>query len=145
MEISKQGIDLIKSWESFRAEAYLCPAGVPTIGYGHTRTASIGQPVISILQAELMLRSDLTLFEVHLRQLLKDIELKQCQYDAVVSFCYNLGTGAFKNSNAYHAMKLNPNSKHIADSWITFRNAGGKYLRGLMLRRLDELTLYYSS
>ena len=143
MTISSKGIDLIKKWEQFRAEPYLCSAGKVTIGYGHTTTASMSQPSITERQAIDLLVSDLTIFEAQLKPLLKGIELNQNQYDAVVSFCFNLGVYTFKKSTAYKVMKKDPNSKHISDSWIQYRNAGGNYLRGLLKRRLDELTLYY--
>ena len=144
MKISQRGINLIKKWEQFRAEAYLCPANVWTQGYGHTRTVNQHSQIIAEYTAEEFLRTDLYITEEQLRPLLKDLTLKQCQYDAIVSFCFNLGVGAFKKSTAYRHMTNNPNGKLIADSWIQYRNAGGKYLRGLLLRRLDELSLYYS-
>jgi len=145
MKTSQKGIDLIKKWESFKAEAYLCPAGVWTQGYGHTRTVNQHSQIITEHTAEELLRTDLYIVEQQLKPLLKDITLTQHQYDAIVSFCFNLGVGAFKRSKAFKYMQDDTNDKHIADSWITFRNAGGKYLRGLLLRRLDELKMYYGS
>ena len=143
MNISQKGIDLIKKWERFESEAYLCPCNVWTQGYGHTRTTTnLSQP-ISEFTASKLLECDLMLVEIQVKSL--NLPLTQCQYDAVISFCFNLGVGAFKKSNAYKEMIIDTNSKRIADSWITFRNAGGKYLRGLMLRRFDELILYYGS
>ena len=144
MKISQKGIDLIKKWESFRAEAYLCPANIWTQGYGHTRTVNKHSQIISEHTAEEFLKTDLLIIEAQLKPLIVDFKLSQQQYDATVSFCFNLGVGSFKKSLAYGYMLSDVNNRRIADSWITFRLAGGKYLRGLMLRRLDELQLYYS-
>ena len=144
MTISQQGIDLIKHWEQFRSKPYKCPAGIWTQGYGHTRTATASSQPITKVQAEQLLRVDLLTFELQLKFVLEGIDLKQCQYDAIVSFCFNLGVGAFKKSKAFRIIKKDPNSKLIADSWVTFRNANGEFLRGLLLRRLTELVLYYS-
>jgi len=143
MRISQTGIDLIKKWEQFKADPYKCSAGKWTIGYGHTATAHAGMPKITLKQADELLKSDIAIKEAEVKKHLKGINLSQNQYDAVISFCFNLGVGAFISSNAYDRMLLDENSKKIADSWITFRNAGGKYLRGLMKRRIDELALYY--
>ena len=143
MKISQKGIDLIKKWESFKAEAYLCPAGVWTQGYGHTRTVNKYSQIITERTAEEFLRVDLLIIEFGLSPLLKGITLSQQQYDAIVSFCFNLGVGAFQRSTAYNEILINPDGKRVADSWIQYRNAGGRFLRGLLLRRLDELTMYY--
>jgi len=143
MKISQKGIDLIKKWELFKAEAYLCPAGVWTQGYGHTRTVNKYSQIITERTAEEFLRVDLLIIEGGLSPLLKGITLSQQQYDAIVSFCFNLGVGAFQRSTAYNEILIDPDSKRVADSWIQYRNAGGRFLRGLLLRRLDELTMYY--
>ena len=143
MKISQKGIDLIKKWESFKAEAYLCPAGVWTQGYGHTRTVNKHSQIITERTAEEFLRVDLLIIKGGLSPLLKGITLSQQQYDAIVSFCFNLGVGAFQRSTAYNEILINPDGKRVADSWIQYRNAGGRFLRGLLLRRLDELTMYY--
>lgn len=144
MKASKDCIDLIKKWEQFESQVYLCPAQIATQGYGHTRTTSLNSLPISEHEALILLGQDVEIFEAQLRPVLRGISLRQCQYDAIVCFCFNLGVGAFKKSNAYTHMKQSPDRKQIADSWVTFRNGGGKYLRGLMRRRIQELDLYYS-
>ncbi len=143
MTISENGINLIKKWESFKSTPYKCSAGVTTIGYGHTRTAKISMLPISEHTASVLLDQDIYFVEAHLKPLLKGITLSQQQYDAIVSFCFNLGVGAFQRSTAYNEILINPDGKRVADSWIQYRNAGGRFLRGLLLRRLDELTMYY--
>ena len=142
MKISNEGIELIKRWEQFRAKPYHCAAGVLTIGYGHTRTAQEYRQPITERGAEQLLRSDIKLFEIQLKPILP--ELEQCQYDAIVSLVFNIGIGNFKKSQLSRRIENNPKDKKIADEWIEFRNGGGKYLRGLMCRRFDELKLYYS-
>ncbi len=144
MKISENGINLIKRWESFRSKAYKCPVGVWTQGYGHTRTVSAHSQDITEYTAEAFLKTDLYMIEMSLKKYIKDIDLNQNQYDAIVSFCFNLGLGSFINSTAYKVMQDDCDSKFVADSWIQYRNGGGKFLRGLILRRLDELKLYYS-
>jgi lysozyme len=142
MKISNEGIELIKRYESLRLKPYLCAAGKPTIGYGHTRTASMQMGAIEERTADKLLRTDLDVFEAQLKPILP--ELKQCQYDAIVSLVFNIGIGNFHKSQLSRRIENNPKDKHIADEWIEFRNSGGKYLRGLMRRRIDELKLYYS-
>ncbi len=144
MKISQKGIDLIKKWEQFRANAYHCSAGILTIGYGHTRTAGNFTQAITEAQAEELLKQDISIFEEELKSLLKDVNLRQCQYDAIVVFAFNAGTGNFKKSTFFKLMKINPDNEKIADSWITWRRGGGRYLRGLMRRRIQELDLYFS-
>jgi lysozyme len=143
MKISNEGIELIKRWESFRSKPYKCAAGVWTIGYGHTRTASSYQQPITEQSAAELLKQDIEIFEAQLKTLALPV-LEQCQYDAIVSLVFNIGTGNFKGSNTHKAIMHNPRSKYIADNWIEWRNGGGEYLRGLMRRRFDELKLYYS-
>lgn len=144
MKISQAGIDLIKKWETLKLDMYVDAAGVKTIGYGHTRTTQFIDYPVTEYEANQLLRIDLLAIESQLERYLLDIKLRQCQYDAIVSFCFNMGVGSFINSDGYKAIKKDPDSKYIADSFITYRNAAGKYLRGLMRRRLDELSLYYS-
>lgn len=94
--ISQTGIDLIKKWEGFRSRSYLCPANKWTIGYGHTHTAKPNQE-ITLSGAEKLLGQDLIVYEEAVRNLVK-VPLNQNQYDALVSFCFNVGRGAFSQS-----------------------------------------------
>lgn len=89
---SKDCIGLVKRWEGFRAKAYLCPAGVPTIGYGHTKDVKLGD-TITHNQATELLYEDLGKF-AHAVNRLVSVPLTQGQFDALVSFTYNLGVGA---------------------------------------------------
>ncbi|MGK7949886.1 MAG: lysozyme [Xenococcaceae cyanobacterium] len=96
MSTSQTGINLIKRWEGFRSNAYLCPGNVWTIGYGHTATAKPGM-VINTHQAEMLLKSDLRRFETAVDSL-THVPLNQAQFDALVSFTFNVGIGAFGKS-----------------------------------------------
>ena len=140
MKTETKGIELIKKWEEFISEPYQDAVGVWTIGFGHTKNVSEHTNPITLDQAIDYLKQDLWFVE---RFINANFDLKQCQFDALSSFLFNIGTG-IKHTHLFHHLQTNPNSKHVADHWIEFRNAGGKYLRGLLRRRIDELALYYS-
>ena len=118
MNISQNGINLIKQFEGLRLKAYQCAAGVWTIGYGHTSGVKKGDK-ITPKQAEDFLRSDLEKFENAINNLVI-AELNQNQFDALVSFVFNIGINAFKQSTMLKF--LNNNSFPLAarqfDRWI---------------------------
>src|SRR5262245_65583162 len=89
MKISRRGIDLIKRFEGLRLTGYLDAVGVPTVGYGHVRTAGIGQ-VITVDEAEALLRADLYQFETGVERMLIR-QVKPSQFDALVCFAFNFG------------------------------------------------------
>ena len=139
--ISQAGIDLIKRWEGFRSNAYLCPGNVWTIGYGHTKNVHQGM-CISKAQAEELLKDDLRYFENAVRQLSK-VELTQGQFDAMVSFSFNVGVNALRKSTL---LKLVNQNKFTAASsefgrWVY---ANKKRLPGLVKRRAEEKNLFLS-
>jgi len=140
MKTETKGIELIKKWEEFISDPYQDAVGIWTIGFGHTKGVTEHTNPITLEQAGDLLRQDVWFVEKFINS---NFELKQCQFDALVSFLFNIGTG-IKHTHLFHHLQTNPNSKHVADHWIEFRNAGGKYLRGLLRRRIDELALYYS-
>lgn len=92
MKASQAAIDLIKRFESLKLEAYLCPAGVRTIGWGHTAGVQPGQR-ITAEEAEDLLRDDVDQVEVDLAQVIQ-VPLTQGEHDALVSLCFNLRGGA---------------------------------------------------
>lgn len=141
MKISKRGIDLIKKYEGLRLKSYLCPAAVWTVGYGHTKTAKEGM-VITEAEAEALLRQDLTGFENYVNRL--KFTLTQQQFDALVSFIFNIGSGNFQKSTVYRLMKSNVNDPDIYEAWQRWNKAGGKVLVGLVRRREEEADLYFS-
>ena len=143
MKASKNAIDLIKKYEGLYLESYLCPASVPTIGYGTIRypngnKVKLGEK-ISIKKAE-----DLLIYEVEKINI--PLNVNQNQYDALVSFVYNLGMGNFLKSTLYRKCKVNPDDPTIKDEfmkWTKARVKGElKILKGLVKRRTDEFNLY---
>lgn len=141
MKISQEGIDLIKRFEGFRSKPYKCPAGVWTIGYGTTRGVTASTPEVSEAEAEAMLRKDVAGFEKQLSFL--PTTLKQNQYDAIVSFVYNLGVAAFQGSTLFRVIATFPNdAARIRAEFGRWVHAGGKKLDGLVKRRAAEAELY---
>ena len=140
MNISKQGIELIKQFEGCRLTAYKCPAGVLTIGYGHTGKDVHYQDVITKEQAEKLLKKDLMFFEMFVSRCVK-VPLNQNQFDALVSFAYNIGITAFKNSTLLKLLNQFEYDK-AADQFKRWKYANGKILLGLARRRQAEEDLF---
>ena len=142
MKTSPKGIALIKEFEGLRLKAYLCPGGVWTIGYGHTAGVKSGM-VITKAQAEEYLKADLIAFERYLNGL--GLALNQNQFDALVSFIYNVGTGNFSSSTLLRKIRVNPQDNSIMDEFLRWVYSKGRVLPGLQRRRLDEMKLYFSN
>ena len=142
MKTSPKGITLIKEFEGLRLKAYLCPGGVWTIGYGHTAGVKPGM-VISEAQAEEYLKADLIAFERYLNGL--GLALNQNQFDALISFIYNVGTGNFSNSTLLRKVRANPQDNSIMDEFLRWVYSKGRVLPGLQRRRLAEMKLYFSN
>lgn len=146
--ISKKGKDLIKKYEGFKAKPYLCPAKVPTIGYGATyypdgRKVKLTDSAISEGFATNLLEVMLTPYEKAVDSFCRD-DINQNQFDALVSFAYNLGTNALKSSTLLKKVNANLNDKTIRNEFLKWVNAGGKKLQGLVNRRTEESDLYFS-
>ena len=142
MKTSPKGIALIKEFEGLRLKAYLCPGGVWTIGYGHTAGVKPGM-VISEAQAEEYLKADLISFERYLNGL--GLALNQNQFDALISFIYNVGTGNFSSSTLLRKVRANPQDNSIVDEFLRWVYSKGRVLPGLQRRRLREMKLYFSN
>lgn len=134
MNISQTGINLIKKYEGVRLVAYKCPAGVWTIGYGHTAGVKEGM-VISLEQAENMLRSDLNKYEDYVEDNVT-FPMSQNQFDALVSFTFNCGVGNLRT------LIKNRTPEQIAEAILLYDKGGGKVLEGLVKRRKDEQALF---
>lgn len=147
MKTSPKGIGLIKKYEGCKLTAYLCPAGVPTIGCGHTgkdvTRADVGKKTITEVEAEALLIADLPKYESGVLRNVKSA-VNQNQFDALVSFVYNIGEGNFKSSTLLKKVNKNPNDETIRNEFSKWVNAGGKKLAGLVKRRADEAELYFS-
>ena len=141
MQISKAGLDLIKQFEGLYLKAYRCPAGVPTIGYGHTAGVAMGQ-TITQQQADDYLRRDVRQFERAVARL-ATVPLTQGQFDALVSFAFNLGEGALAQSTLLRLLNAGDYAGAAAqfDRW---NKAGGRVLPGLVRRRAAERALFES-
>lgn len=146
MKASQNAIQIIKDSESLKLKAYICPAGKLTIGYGHTKKVTPGM-IISSLQAEQLLAEDITSAEVDLNKLLKK-SLKQNQYDALISFIFNIGAQKLATSSLLKMVNTNPNNALIPAEfrkWVYATNpkTGVKeQLPGLVIRREKESKLY---
>lgn len=147
-QTSPKGKDLIKKYEGFRAKPYICPAGVPTIGYGATyypdgRKVTLKDSAISEVFATNLLETMLSPYEKAVDSFCRD-DISQNQFDALVSFAYNLGTNALKNSTLLKKINANPSDQTIRNEFLKWVNAGGKRLEGLVKRRTEEANLYFS-
>ena len=145
MNINERGIEIIKGFEGFSSEPYLCPANVWTVGYGATR-GSTGGPVdpdmgvISEAEAEALLVRDLESSERWVRRLVKKA-LTDNQFSALTSFTFNVGCGALQRSTL--RMKLNRREYlGAADEFPKWRRAGGRILAGLVGRRAAVRALF---
>ena len=140
MKTSSKGIEFIKRHEGFRARAYQCPAGVWTIGYGHTRGVNNGD-VITKEQGERFLIQDLQTAEREVNS--HGLIINQNQFDALVSFVFNVGVGNFSRSTLLRKLKVNTNDSTISYEFSRWKNGGGKVLPGLVKRRKEESELYF--
>ena len=148
MQVSQNGINLIKEYEGFKSKSYLCPAGIWTIGYGTTRIGN--NPVKKGMvctreEAENWLKQDVIVFLNGIESAINSgVKLNQNQVDSLVSFVYNVGIGNFKKSTLL---------KYINDGFFVlaknefkrWNKGGGKVLPGLVARRAKESELFSST
>lgn len=140
MNISEKGVSLIKNFEGCRLEGYKCPAGIPTIGYGHTGSEVRVGMKITQAEADKLLKNDLIVHCNNVSKLVK-VPLNQNQFDALVSFEYNIGYGAFSKSTLLKMLNQK-NYKEAAEQFLRWKYAGGKVLAGLERRRKAEKELF---
>jgi lysozyme len=141
-QIGEKGLNLIKEFEGLRLVAYKCPAGVWTIGYGHTYNVKEGD-VITEAKATEFLLDDISNAVDIVSGSTMDVELTQNQFDALVSFTYNVGVKNFSDSTLLRKVKLNPNDPTIANEFKKWIYAGKEVLSGLVKRRKAESELYF--
>lgn len=135
MKASKVLIDKIKEFERLRLKAYKCPAGVWTIGYGHTKGVKPGQ-VISKLQAEVLLKGDILICEKQINGL--RLSLTQGQFDALIDFDFNMGYGKLVGSTLLKLIKVKAGTKVIQKELKKWCHGDGHLLDGLLERRVWE-------
>lgn len=148
MKIDQKGINLITKWEGLKLKPYLCSAGVPTIGYGSTRyengtKVKLTDAAVTKERALQLFQNTLTTYEAAVDSFTRD-DISQNQFNALVSFSYNLGTQALKNSTLLKKVNINPADKTIEKEFLKWVNAGGKKLQGLANRRTEESKMYFS-
>ena len=136
MKASNICINAIKGFETLKLKAYKCPAGVLTIGYGHTRGVKEGQ-VITEIQADVLLKGDILNVEKSLNSM--SITFTQGQFDALVDFCFNLGMVKFIGSTLYTKILVHATDDEIAAQFRRWVYGGEKKLNGLVKRREWEV------
>jgi lysozyme len=139
MRTGPQGIELIRHFEGCRFDAYLCPAGVWTIGYGHTADVKEGDS-IDQEAAEAFLIEDLETFEQAVTRLV-EVPLTQQQFDALVSWTFNLGAGNLAESTLLRKLN-NYQYVEVPEQMMRWVRAGGQVLEGLVKRRAAEAALF---
>jgi len=167
IRIGKPGLDLIKEFESLQLKPYLCPAGVPTIGYGSTyyedgKTVTLKDKEITAKRAEELLMNTLAMYEKTVATFVQTT-INGHQFDALVSFCFNVGVSAFKNSTLLKKVNSIPNDPSIEFEFLKWCKVDGanngidddndgevdekgekRILKGLLKRRQAEAKLYFS-
>ncbi len=148
MKISEKGIDLIKYFEGVRETPYKCPAGYWTVGVGHLISRNTVLPsewnrTLSTDEIDALLKKDLEKFENGVLRLLRPSIPTQSEFDALVSFSFNLGLGCFQRSTVRSAFKRG-DKKRAGEVLLKYCRAGGRKLKGLIRRRFAEHALLMS-
>ncbi len=147
MKLSDKGINLIKELENFRSKAYLDTGGVATIGFGTIKYPSGNKvklgDVISMDKAIELLKFDVLRFEQAVNDFVTS-NLKQNQFDALVSFVYNIGATEFKKSTLLKKVNINPNDPTIENEFKKWKYDNGKIIKGLENRRKKEIALFFN-
>lgn len=143
MELSKLIKDKIKEWEGCKLTAYRCPAGVWTIGYGHTGPDVMLSKKITQAQADALFEADIKQFAKQVEINFKGVQLSACQFDALVSLAYNIGIGSLIKSSLYKRVKADPSDPSIRMEFAKHVKAGGRVLPVLAKRRTFEANHYF--
>jgi len=142
--INQAGVDLIKRWEGLRLDAYICPAGVWTVGYGSTGEHVYPGQTVTEQEAERLLRQDLWRFEDSVSKSVK-VELNDNEYAALCSFAFNVGCGAFESSTLLRRLNAGePKERVFSEELPRWSKANGQTLQGLLNRRNAEIELALS-
>jgi lysozyme len=147
MILNNKGYLFITKHEGLKLKPYLCPAKIPTIGYGNTyygdgKRVTLLDKQITKQEALEMFKEIANKFAKRVDELVKT-ELTQNQFNALVSFAYNVGTGNFASSTLLKKVNKNPNDLTIKAEFLRWNKAGGKVINGLTNRRIDEADLYF--
>jgi lysozyme len=137
--------DFIKRYEGCKLTSYKDSVGVLTIGYGHTGSDVKAGRTITQAEANNLFDKDIAAFEGQLNSLLVGTQVNQNQFDALLSFSFNLGIGKLKTSTLFKKVKSNPSDESIGNEFRRWVYAGGKVLSGLVRRRDEEAKWYFKS
>jgi lysozyme len=146
VKVSDKLIKLLRHHEGVKNKPYKCPAGLWTVGVGHligdgkTLPASWNKTFTNE-EIDAILKRDLNRFELGVHKMLPNVLLRQHEFDSIVSFCFNLGLGCFQRSTIRQAL-LRGDKEAAMESLVKYCKAGGKILKGLQNRRLDERKLF---
>lgn len=140
MIASQKAIDLIKRFEGLELKAYVCPGGKWTVGYGHTKDVEPNSEIIEDL-ADCYLKNDAKEVEDTVNYYTDGIELNQNQFDALVSFVFNVGGGNFERSTMLRYLSIGA-FEEAGDEFKRWKYAGKKELAGLVRRRKAETELF---
>lgn len=143
--ITDQAFSLLKVFEGCELKAYKCPAGITTIGYGATRYKD-GSEIqmgdkITQKRADELLQYQLQYFERAVKNLIK-VDLTEHQLSALVLLTYNIGVGNLSKSTLLKMLNKNPNDPALKVQWLKWCYAGGKIMKGLIRRRIEEWQVY---
>jgi lysozyme len=148
MKLNDKGYNLIKEFEGLKLKPYLCSAQVPTIGYGSTyyengTKVKLTDAPITKERADALFKIVADDFAKRVVPLIKK-PLTQNQFNALVSFAFNLGVRALQNSTLLRLVNINPNDANIAKEFLKWNKAGGVVVKGLTNRRIKESALYFT-
>jgi lysozyme len=148
MKLDKKGYDLIKEFEGLSLKPYKCQANVSTIGYGSTyyengTKVKLTDAPITKERADALFQIVADDFAKRVLPLIKK-PVTQNQFNALVSFAFNLGVRALQNSTLLRLLNNNPNDANIAKEFLKWNKAGGRVLQGLTNRRIKESALYFT-
>lgn len=143
---AKLAAEVIKEFEGFSSKPYLCPANIPTIGYGNTmytngERVTMDDAEITEEQAEEMLLDTIKGVEKQVKNVL-EVKLKSHQLAALISFTYNVGIGNLSNSTLLAWVNSNPDYSRIPEQFRRWNKGGGRVLKGLVRRREAEVSLW---
>ena len=148
MKLNSEGYKLITKHEGLVLKPYLCPAKVPTIGYGNTyyedgkKVTLLDKPITKERAFE-MFKEIADRFAKAVSQSVTS-DINQNQFNALVSFAYNVGVANFKKSTLLKLVNANPNDPNIKNEFMKWKKANGVVLNGLIKRRNDESNYYFS-
>jgi lysozyme len=147
MILNNKGYLFITKHEGLKLKPYLCPAKIPTIGYGNCYYPD-GKRV-TLLDKQITKQEAFEMFKEIANKFAKRVDelvtsnINQNQFNALVSFAYNVGTGNFASSTLLKKVNKNPNDLTIKAEFLRWNKANGKVINGLTNRRIEEADLYF--